>query len=57
VGRPGWPEDALVRTATVLMIACPHTLGLAIPLIIAISTWLGARNGPLLGLPSAARAR
>jgi Cu2+-exporting ATPase len=34
----GDPEAALVRTATVLVIACPHALGLAIPLVIAIST-------------------
>jgi len=33
-------EGALVRTATVLVIACPHALGLAIPLVIAISTSL-----------------
>jgi P-type Cu2+ transporter len=39
---------ALVRTATVLVIACPHALGLAIPLVIAISTSLGARNGLLV---------
>jgi Cu2+-exporting ATPase len=44
----GDPEDALVRTATVLVIACPHALGLAIPLVIAISTTLGARNGLLV---------
>jgi P-type Cu2+ transporter len=44
----GQPEDALVRTATVLVIACPHALGLAIPLVIAISTSLGARNGLLV---------
>ncbi len=44
----GQPEDALVRTATVLVIACPHALGLAIPLVIAISTTLGARNGLLV---------
>jgi Cu2+-exporting ATPase len=44
----GEPEDALVRTATVLVIACPHALGLAIPLVIAISTSLGARNGLLV---------
>ncbi len=44
----GDPEGALVRTATVLVIACPHALGLAIPLVIAISTSLGARNGLLL---------
>jgi len=44
----GEPEDALIRTATVLVIACPHALGLAIPLVIAISTTLGARNGLLV---------
>ena len=41
-------EGALVRTATVLVIACPHALGLAIPLVIAISTSLGAQNGLLV---------
>jgi P-type Cu2+ transporter len=41
-------EHALIRTATVLVIACPHALGLAIPLVIAISTSLGARNGWLV---------
>src|SRR4029079_10580986 len=44
----GDPEGALVRTATVLIIACPHALGLAIPLVIAISTSLGAQNGLLV---------
>jgi Cu2+-exporting ATPase len=44
----GDPEGALTRTATVLVIACPHALGLAIPLVIAISTSLGARNGLLV---------
>jgi len=39
---------ALIRTATVLIIACPHALGLAIPLVIAISTSLGAQNGLLV---------
>ena len=39
---------ALIRTATVLIIACPHALGLAIPLVIAISTSLGAQNGLLI---------
>jgi len=44
----GSKEHALVRTATVLIIACPHALGLAIPLVIAISTSLGAQNGLLV---------
>ena len=44
----GDPEGALVRTATVLVIACPHALGLAIPLVIAISTSIGAQNGLLV---------
>jgi P-type Cu2+ transporter len=41
-------QHALVRTATVLVIACPHALGLAIPLVIALSTSIGARNGLLV---------
>src|SRR6266852_3512304 len=44
----GDKEHALIRTATVLIIACPHALGLAIPLVIAISTSLGAQNGLLV---------
>jgi P-type Cu2+ transporter len=44
----GDTEHALIRTATVLIIACPHALGLAIPLVIAIATSLGARNGLLV---------
>jgi Cu2+-exporting ATPase len=36
------------RVVTVLVISCPHALGLAIPLVVAISTTLGARNGLLV---------
>jgi len=39
---------AIERFVTVLVIACPHALGLAVPLVIAISTTLGARNGLLV---------
>ena len=42
------PEFAVERVVTVLVIACPHALGLAIPLVIAISTTLGARSGLLV---------
>lgn len=41
-------DFAITRVVTVLVIACPHALGLAIPLVIAISTTLGARNGLLI---------
>jgi len=44
----GQTADATLRTVTVLVIACPHALGLAIPLVIAISTSLSARNGILI---------
>jgi Cu2+-exporting ATPase len=44
----GSPDDAVVRTVTVLVIACPHALGLAIPLVIAISTERAARAGVLI---------
>ncbi len=44
----GDPAFAVQRLVTVLVIACPHALGLAIPLVIAISTTLGARNGLLV---------
>ena len=46
--RPSDPAFAIERVVTVLVIACPHALGLAIPLVIAISTTLGARNGLLV---------
>ncbi|WP_287931105.1 copper-translocating P-type ATPase [Arthrobacter sp.] len=40
--------DAVTRTVTVLVIACPHALGLAIPLVIAISTERAAKAGVLI---------
>ena len=46
--RPSDPAFAIERLVTVLVIACPHALGLAIPLVIAISTTLGARSGLLV---------
>ncbi|WP_373067990.1 heavy metal translocating P-type ATPase [Gemmatimonas sp.] len=39
---------AVERLVTVLVIACPHALGLAVPLVLAISTTLGAKNGLLI---------
>ncbi len=39
---------ALERTVTVMVITCPHALGLAVPLVVAVSTSLGARNGLLI---------
>jgi Cu2+-exporting ATPase len=44
----GEPDDAVSRTVAVLVIACPHALGLAIPLVISITTGLAARNGILV---------
>ena len=41
-------EAAIARLVTVLVIACPHALGLAVPLVLAISTTLGARSGLLV---------
>ncbi|MEY9211941.1 heavy metal translocating P-type ATPase [Thermobifida halotolerans] len=44
----GLPGDALTRTITVLVIACPHALGLAIPLVVSIATERAARGGVLI---------
>lgn len=41
-------DFTITRVVTVLVIACPHALGLAVPLVIAISTTMGARNGLLV---------
>ncbi|HEU4995576.1 MAG TPA: copper-translocating P-type ATPase [Gemmatimonadaceae bacterium] len=46
--RSAQPQFAVERMVTVLVIACPHALGLAVPLVIAISTTLGARSGLLV---------
>ncbi|MBK0419167.1 heavy metal translocating P-type ATPase [Leucobacter sp. CSA1] len=44
----GAPDEAVVRTITVLVIACPHALGLAIPLVVSIATERAARGGVLV---------
>ncbi|MDN5711066.1 MAG: heavy metal translocating P-type ATPase [Brevibacterium aurantiacum] len=44
----GMPDSAVVRTITVLVIACPHALGLAIPLVVSIATERAARGGVLI---------
>lgn len=44
----GMPDDAVVRAVTVLVIACPHALGLAIPLVVSIATERAARGGVLV---------
>ena len=44
----GQVDDAITRTVTVLVIACPHALGLAIPLVISLSTAVSSRAGILV---------
>ena len=44
----GTPDQAVVRVITVLVIACPHALGLAIPLVVSIATERAARGGVLI---------
>ncbi len=44
----GTPEQALIRAITVLVIACPHALGLAIPLVVSLSTERAAKAGVLV---------
>jgi Cu2+-exporting ATPase len=46
--RGGAASFVVERVVTVLVIACPHALGLAVPLVVAISTSIGARNGLLV---------
>lgn len=44
----GFNAAVVARVATVLVIACPHALGLAVPLVVAITTSMGAENGILI---------
>lgn len=44
----GLPDEGVIHTVTVLVIACPHALGLAIPLVVSIATERAARGGVLV---------
>src|SRR5699024_4016236 len=44
----GTPDQAVVRVITVLVIACPHALGLALPFVVSIATERAARRGVLI---------
>jgi Cu2+-exporting ATPase len=44
----GFDVEVIARVATVLVIACPHALGLAVPLVVAITTSMAAGNGVLV---------
>jgi Cu2+-exporting ATPase len=44
----GFDVEVIARVATVLVIACPHALGLAVPLVVAITTSMAASNGVLV---------
>ena len=48
VGALGDTDEAVVRVVTVLVISCPHALGLAIPLTTSLSSAMAARNGILV---------
>ena len=61
ISRSAPAAFTIERVVTVLVIACPHALGLAVPLVVAISTSVGARNGLLVrdrrGLEQARRVQ